>query len=271
MYLLFDIGGTHTRVAIAKNEKSLGTPVVENTPTTFEDLLKLIEQVVKKTKTKELVSVSGGCAGKISDDGSVISSVNLSQFSGKPFASVLKKHLGVPVIIRNDAVMAAVGECRYGAGKGSNISAFIVVGTGIGGARCVNGRVDDYKLSFEPGKQIIDIKPNGDFETLESLASGKALEARFGKKPSDITDMSIWGKEAKLLAVGIHNTIIYWTPDTVILGGGVILTTRLALSSIKKELGVIHRTYPSLPKIVKASLGDFAGLYGALATAVERK
>ena len=123
------------------------------------------------------------------------------------------------IIIENDASMAGVGEAQFGAGRGFEIVAYITVSTGVGGAKIVNGKIDEHAVGFEPGKQIMDVNSG---KTLEDMISGKALQEKFGKHPKEIKDQGVWDNHAWLLAIGLNNIIMEWSPNCVVLGGSMI-------------------------------------------------
>ena len=180
-------------------------------------------------------------------------------WSNQPLKKTLEKALSAPVILENDAALAGLGEAIYGAGKNYNIIAYLTISTGVGGVKIENKKIDENSLGFEPGFQIM----NNDGLTLEDLVSGFGLEKRFGKKGEDIIDPMVWDEVAKNLAVGIYNTILYWSPNVVILGGSVIKS--LDLEKIKNYLQEANEILPELPEIKKAELGDSSALWGALA------
>jgi len=103
-------------------------------------------------------------------------------------------------------------------------------------------------------------------KTLEDLISGKALQAETGKHPREITDPAVWDDRAKKLAIGLNNIIVEWSPDCVVLGGSMITgNPAISIDKTAEYLKDILKIFPRLPIIKKAELGDFGGLYGALA------
>ena len=108
--------------------------------------------------------------------------------------------------------------------------------------------------------------------TLENLVSGTALEERTGQKPYDIPqEDAVWDELAMYLAYGLRNTILYWSPDTIVLGGSMIVgDPRILLKDIIRHTeDVLEDTVPC-PKILDAELGDFGGLYGAMTLLQQR-
>ena len=260
MNLVFDVGGTNMRVAVSRDGvEFFGEPIVEKTPHGFEDGAALLQKCANAlAKGENITHVAVGVPGALDREKKIlVSAPNLPGWAGKPIAERLEKIFSLPVMIENDAALAGIGEATRGAGKGFEVVAYLTVSTGVGGARIRHGVLDRGMYSFEPGNQIID---SG--KTLEEFVGGAALEKRFGKKPEDIDDVSVWDDVAQKLAVGIHNIIVHWSPDIVVLSGPI--AGRLSLANIRAEVKKMLVIYPEAPKIEFAVLGDSAGLIGAL-------
>ena len=272
MHLLFDIGGTKTRIALSEDLKGFGEPVVCKTQDDFESGIKLFTETARKLIGEEdIKSVAGGIRGVLNEEKTEIASeVKLTDWVGKPLVERLRDEFSAPVFLENDSALVALGEVHHGAGKGFDIVAYITVSTGVGGARIVEGKIDEASVGFEPGKQIIDadqtLVPNTKGSTLEELISGTAVEKRFGKKAYDIPqEDSLWDELAEWLAAGLVNTNALWSPDAIILGGSMMVgDPNIPLTSVKKELEGKLSAYPRKPEIRLAELGNFGGLYGAL-------
>jgi glucokinase len=276
MYLLFDIGGTKTRIALASEDDIVGEPEVLPTPGVFEEGIALIGQTVRKLSGGErLKAIAGGIRRLDTSHEQLLPDFRLPDWSGKP----LKKRLGEltdgPVYLENDTAMAGLGEAVSGAGRNYEIVVYLTISSGVGGSRVINKRIDKNSLGFEPGHQVIDadwsVYPERKemFEKegmgqLEAYISGTSLERCFGKKPQEITDEKVWDELAKHLASGLNNAIVHWSPDVVVLGGGMMKSHGISVDRVKDYLKDILKVFPSLPEIRKAELGDFGGLYGAL-------
>ena len=167
----------------------------------------------------------------------------------------------------------ALGWSVFGAGEGKRIVAYLAVGTGVGGARVVDQKIDENFLGFEPGHQIIQITSSKSQEpsssrTLEELVGGRNLEKKYGKKADEIQDPWVWEEVSGYLAAGVVNTILMWSPDIVILGGAVIKS--LGWDFLVQEVSKHLRVYPWVPPIVRGKLENRAGLYGGLALLVDK-
>ncbi len=276
-YILFDIGGTKTRVALSSDLKKIDKVEHFKTPASFEDGIKKIIATVEKLTDKKPLAIAGGIRGPLNEDKTgIINDVPLSKWVGKSVVGELHKHFKVPVFLENDAAMAGVGEAVFGAGKGLEIVAYHTVSTGVGGVKIENGDIDHASIGFEPGHQVLDIDRTilGDeiTPTLENLVSGTAVEQRFGMKPYEIPQSDVlWDELAEYLAQGLMNTILYWSPDVIVLGGSMITgDPRIEVDAIRKYTVAALDSFIPCPFITMAKLGDEAGLYGAMAILKKR-
>jgi len=259
------------RIAVTQDGESFSDPIVVPTPRMFEEGMELFARHTHTLANGEKIEgIVGGIAGTLTQDkGTLIASPNLPGWAGNPLRGKLQDLLGAPVHIENDSAMVGLGEATYGAGRGFDIVAYITISTGVGGARIVNGEIDESSNGFEPGHQIIDpdnsMCPECDGNDLESYISGTAITKRYGVKPYEITDPEVWDTLAKFLAYGLNNTIAYWSPHVIILGGSMMKKIGIPVEGVKKHLREIFRIMPDVSRVEKATLGDLGGLWGALA------
>lgn len=273
-YVLLDIGGTKTRVAVSEDLQSVAAVEKFTTPATAKAGVDAIVAAVGKLTDKPVRGMAGGIRGILNQDKTELvrdPGGALTAWEEQPLATALAKKLKTTVHLENDAATVGLGEAVYGAGKGESIVVYLTVSTGVGGAKIECGTVDDYRYGFEPGHQILDVDQTvlGDEEdpTLENLVSGSALEKRYGMKPYDIPQSdAVWDQLAYYLAHGLRNTILYWSPDVIVLGGSMIVgDPRILLNDIIRHTDVVLDDVVPLPAIVDAELADEGGLYGAMA------
>lgn len=274
MYLVFDIGGTNTRIASSTDLMTLSDPIIFDTPESYEEGIQLIgAQAQALLQGHSLSAVAGGIREVLDKNKTKLlppPHVSLiPDWTGKPLKQDLEDILGSPVYLENDAAMVGLGEASFGEALKyplAKIVAYLTVSTGVGGARITNKRIDPTSLGFEPGHQIIvpDGLPCrcGGKGHLESYISGSALERIYKRTPSAIEDPTVWAEVTKYLAIGLNNTVVHWSPDIVILGGGI--AERIDLDTLRSELKKYMTIFQTSPIIEKASLGDLGGLYGAL-------
>ncbi len=269
MHILFDIGGTNMRLAFSADGETIAASKIVPTPRDFAEAVETFENIAKELSGGQtLTNAAGSIAGVLSQDRSTfIHGPNLPGWENKPLKRILEEKLDTEVFLENDCALIGLGEALYGAGKNLPIVAYITVSTGIGGTRIVNGKIDINAMGFEPGHQIIDagmgLLPDAPGNDLEAYIGGNAIEKRLGKKGADIADKKVWDDIARFLAYGLNNTIVHWSPHIVILGGSAMQSIDIDL--VRQEVRKILRIFPEPPVIVRASLGDQGGFYGALA------
>lgn len=193
-------------------------------------------------------------------------------------AGTIRRGLGVPVRFDTDVNAAVLGEARWGAAREVANCLYLTIGTGIGGGAIVSGRLLHGLTHPEMGHVRIPRDAAQDpFEgacpyhgdCLEGLASGPAIQARWGVKPEELEPgHPAWALEAKYLAYGIANYVCTLSPERILLGGGVMRQAAL-YPAITAELERILGGYVSkIPVVMPAQLGSLAGVLGALAMAM---
>lgn len=268
MYLVFDIGGSHIRVGTSLDKKNLTNSKIILLNPDFEAGIQILKQASDELgKGEKVQAVSGGIAGPLDKDKTMlIASSHIPNWVNKPLKETLQQTFNCPVYLENDSALGALGEANFGAGKGYKIVGYIAIGTGVGGAKVENGKLDENSLGFEPGHQII--LPNGSpcncggIGHLETLVGGYYLERTYKQRGENIKDETVWNEVAKYLAIGLNNTIVHWSPDIVVLGGSV--TNSIPLDKVNSYLKQFCTVFPNPPQVIRGSLGQDAGLYGAL-------
>jgi glucokinase len=271
--LLFDIGGTKMRFAISSDGKTLGATEIVPTPASFAEALATIKKVASNLSGgQKFEAIAGGVAGTFNKEKTVLSSApHLKEWIGQPLVELLQQEFACSVYLENDTAMVGLGEASLIEEVGEKIVAYITVSTGVGGVRIVDGKIDRHTNSFEPGHQIINLDTSSPSDhdqklrDLESYVSGSAVRLATQKEPQDINDEVFWNDLAKILAVGLHNTILHWTPEVVVLGGSMFKIHGIPFEVIKNQLAQSLSFLPFQPQLKLAQLGDLGGLHGALA------
>ena len=267
MNLVLDIGGTKTRIGFVSDTYRLLETSFLLTPKKYSDGLKNIFSHVKSRDVRA-ARACVGIAGVLSE-GKLYYSPNLKGWIGKPIISDFRKEFGNDVVFENDAALAGLGEATYGAGKDYKNIGYLTIGTGVGGAKIVDKRIDNKVYGFEPGRmffQNISKTKRNKYISFENLVSGKAIKRIYGATPETITDVLVWSKILKNIAVGVCNAVYLWNPEVIILGGGVTLSDNFDIVLLRKEVRkILKKTYPSTPQIKKSLLGDFSGIWGGIA------
>lgn len=262
--IVFDIGGTKMRVARVIDHESFEEPLVVSTPQVGEEGVSLLAEIALKVANGQTIGkIAGGVAAVFEGNSSIIAnSSNLKGWEGLDLGRELSRHISAELLVDNDASVVGLGEAHFGAGKGERIVVYVTVSTGVGGSRIVNGEIALSSFGFEPGHQILDTKTS---DTLESLVSGRALEKLYNIAPYEIKDPEVWERVARDLAVGLHNTILHWSPSVVVLGGPMMVgDPAIPIKSVIKHLDRTMKIFKVTPEIRLATLKDFGGLYGGL-------
>jgi fructokinase len=199
-------------------------------------------------------------------------------------AWTLYRALQVPIGFDTDVNAAAAGEARWGAGRGLPNFLYLTVGTGIGGGALVNGEVIHGLLHPEMGHIRIPHDLGADpfpgscpyhKDCLEGLASGPAMQARWGKRAQELpADHPAWVLEALYLALGLATWVCTVSPERILLGGGVMQQASL-FPMIRKELLRLLNGYIDAKPLLKEidsyvappELGSRAGVLGAMVLA----
>ncbi|WP_214401767.1 ROK family protein [Pseudonocardia lacus] len=191
--------------------------------------------------------------------------------------------LDVPVGFDTDVAGAALGEGRWGAARGVDTFVYLTVGTGIGAAAVLDGRLPTGLGHAEMGHISVPRQPGDDFpgrcpfhgDCLEGMAGGPAVADRFGRPAEqldgeDLRQALEW--EAGYLAEGVRTMVYTLSPQRVVVGGGIAMMAGL-LPLVRSRLGEAMGGYGALAEhgaedfVVPAGLGGMAGPAGALVLA----
>jgi fructokinase len=192
------------------------------------------------------------------------------------------RRLAVSVAFDTDVNAAALGEHRWGAARGLDTFCYVTVGTGIGGGAVAGGKLihgfqhPEFGHLRIPHDRERDPFPgvcpyHGD--CWEGLASGPAVEARWGRPASELgADHAAWQLEAHYLALGIVSAICILSPERIVLGGGVMNAPGL-LELVRGEIRSLLNGYIANAALAAdgyvtlPALGSRAGVLGAIALA----
>lgn len=200
------------------------------------------------------------------------------------FVGAIQSALDVPVGFDTDVNAAALGEWKWGAAQGLDTFLYLTVGTGIGGGGLANGKPMRGLLHPEMGHIALPRDPSIDpFEgvcpyhgdCLEGLASGPAIQARWGTPVEELPDEHpAWELEAHYLGAALASFICVLSPQRIVLGGGVMKHAPL-IRAVREETRARLNGYIQSPAILEEmeryiaapALGDRSGVLGAIALA----
>ena len=255
-----------------------------NIPTTTPE--ETMKQVIEYFKDKEFDVMGVGSFGPI-DPVKESATYGYITKTPKPYWSdyniigELKKHFDVPMEFDTDVNGAALAESWWGSGNGLKNVMYITVGTGIGAGAVVDGKMLQGLTHPEMGHIFLKRHKDDNYagkcpfhkDCLEGLASGPAIEDRWGKKGVALADDElVWEMEAYYLAQGLINYILILSPQKIIMGGGVMKQQQLfplIRKNVQKFLnGYVHKKEileDIDDYIVYPGLGDEAGFIGSIA------
>lgn len=264
-FLLADVGGTKTRISHTSDLEVFSNPAVFETPKNYNEFIDVL-QSLKLSIFQGMKFNSGvfGVTGILNSLKTEISkSPHLPNFNERYLKKDLEEIFECNITLQNDTALVGLGEASYGSGKDKEIVVYLTISTGVGGAKIENKQIDKTLYGFEPGHQIINIE-SGSPRELEYYVSGSGILKRTQQAPEGIDDHDFWEEVNKKLAIGVYNTLLHWSPEIVVLGGGLVNKNRIDPNLIRKEVEKINKILPEIPTIQLAKLEDFGGLYGGM-------
>jgi len=270
MYIGIDIGGTHIRAALGeqgKIEKRLDFPTRE-----FQTSIQEIKEAVENLSAGQSIRRIGiGVPGPMNfRTGRLLGPPHLIGWNNVEIADVFAKLLKTGVVIGHDASVAAFGEYHYGAGKFKNPLLYYTVSTGIGVGLIVDGKMYKGLYNPEAGHQILGregrlclCQQQGDLET---YSSGEGLRILTGLDPVKLEETKLWEEALEWLSIGLANSILHYSPEIVVIGGGMTRHKNLFFPPLEKFLKKHLHQIPAVP-IVPSGLGQESGLIGAITLA----
>jgi len=254
----------------------------------------------------QVAAVGIGAPGPLDvEAGVVVAPPNLPGWPHVPLKQLIEDGLGITTFLENDANAAALGEHRFGAGRGTKHMIYVTVSTGIGGGLILNGKL--YHGSGGMAGEIghTTIMPNGprcacgNRGCLEALASGTAvarqarervargvptliadlagsdperITARLVAKAAsqgDVEAQEIIAEAMSYLGIGMANLVNLFNPQLIVIGGGLTNIGGLLFDPVRRAIDRhAFRAQAQAVRVVRAELGDKVGVLGAAAVAL---
>lgn len=304
-----DLGGTKIAAAVVAEDGTLMERelVATEAELGLDHVLGRLAAVVEtlRTRTSRTVRAVGiGAPAPVSPSlGLVWEAPNLPGWERVPLRDILQASTGLPVALENDARAAGLAEARVGAGRGAQHMVFVTVGTGIGGAVVVDGRLvrGAAETAGEIGHMVMNpAGPRcgcGNLGCLEQYAAGPAIERRAVEllrtgTPSllgelapeqltgeriaeaalqgDALGQQVYREAGHWLGAGIASLVNALNPELVVIGGGVAQTGDLIFDPVREGVRQhsLRRAHEVLT-ILPAQLGTDAGILGAAMAALD--
>lgn len=294
MYLAVDIGGTYVKQAIITREGHIRKEWKMKTPTSLKQLLASINVTLHREFTYEIKGVAVSSPGTVLENGKITGTSAVPYIHHVNMREEIERATGLPVTIENDANCAALAEVWKGAAASYNDAAFIILGTGVGGALIKNRKLHKGKhlLGGEIGYTLLSIDPEKrTLKQWSQVASTKAMVRLYAEKKGllleEVTGEDVFQKAEKgdstakeiidafffCLGAGIYNLHYIYNPDIILVGGGISSRPGL-LNAIQSALTDIFNQLPDLeliyPNVEICHFRGQANLVGALYAHIQR-
>lgn len=291
-----DLGGTQVRAALVDaggevmKRAALPTDVAGGPTAVTAQMLQLVAGV-SAGHAGHILAAGISSAGPLdTDTGCIIDIPTMPGFTGFPLRDTMARALALPVVLENDALSAAYGEWQHGAGQGLRHFVYITVSTGLGGGVVADGKLVRGRrgMAGHIGHMMMD--PHGPrcacggTGCFEALASGTAFStaaraagfadgtaATQAARDGNAVAMDLVTREAELLGYGFASLLHLYSPERLIVGGGMSAALDLMLPVIRQKIDSLAMPAFRNVEVVRAALGDNAGLVGAAALARDVK
>lgn len=298
--LALDLGGTNIRLAaigedgVVYSRSRSATPKDSTSSEIINSIVSLADECRRNVPPdSDVFAIAAAVPATIDYEAGVLNKLpNLRALEGVGLRDILSEKLGVPAILENDANAAAYGENWLGASAGVDDSICITLGTGVGGGLIINGSPFRGKDGTAGELGHVCVEPQGvpcgcgGKGCIEQYASATAIvrmacEAGMDAKTSfDVFNEAVAGnpdaiavfkKMGSYLGIGIASLINVLNPEMVVIGGGVAAAWELFARTVSDEIRERSFREPAeRAKIVRAKLGDDAGILGAARSAFAR-
>jgi glucokinase len=305
-HIAIDIGGTQIRAACYPQSSTVPVKIEKTATqgasgTPLENLMAAVRRVWPDDG--EVAAIAALAPGPLDPyQGVLFYAPNIPGWEELPLRQHLQDTFHVPAALGNDANLAAMGEWKFGAGKGHHHLVYITVSTGIGGGVILDDRLVLGLRGMAAELGHIVVLPDGPLCScghrghLEAMSSGPAVarwareqleagavsslptgqnfsakDVALAAKAGDALAIAALARAGQFLGWAIADFLHIFNPSIVIIGGGVSQSGDLLFKPLRAAMQerVLNHHYTDGLSIVSAALGDDVGLMGALALAVE--
>lgn len=311
LYGALDLGGTKLRAVVAGLEGNIVGEIIrpseadQGPDRVIDRMIETLEAAAKEAgiRLDDLRAVGVAAPGALDlVHGLVTEAPQLPGWEGVPLVEIMTKRLGLPVLLENDANAAALGENRFGAGRGTRFMVYLTISTGVGGGIIIDSKVYHgvSGSAGELGHMVVWFNgPRclcGERGCLEAIASGTGLAWRAqdlvdrGEAPGldrilrekgeldadEVADAARAGDEdaqrlfdeaGLYLGIALANHINIFNPEMLVLGGGVLTGAGdLFFDHAERIMRQLARKEPlKYVRLERATLGDRSGPLGMIA------
>ena len=285
-----DIGGTALKLGLFDADGTLLADLQRPTPqpaTPGSVCMELVEAIDTLDPERKAALVGIGLPGPMDAAARVARvCINLPGWEEVPLAAWLEPRLQRKVTLANDGNCALVGEAWKGAARGFQDVVLLTLGTGVGGGVMLGGTLftGHNGAAAEPG--LITLNPegpdcnSGNQGSLEQFASISGLGRLSAEDPAvlaeaasrgDAEALTIWREYGRLLGIGITSLVYVFTPQLVLVGGGLAGASAHFLPAVRQEVAQRVQAVSREGLCIEAcALGNGAGRLGAARLALQR-
>ncbi len=279
MALAIDIGGTKFTVALFDGERMVRREArATERAGGREWMLGALEALLREWLAEARIDRCGiGFGGPVSFDRQrVVMSTHVSGWGEFDLPGFVESVTGVRPLMDNDANAGALGEARFGAGRGHLPLFYMTLSTGIGGGIVLgNGHVYRGADSYAGEIGHINVRPDGppclcgSNGCLERMCCGLWLERDYGRSAKELLrDPAFTRGYVTDLARGLKAALMLLNPARIVIGGGMAKAGEALFTPLRDELGRQMTAWSrARVDVVPAELGDDSVLYGALVLA----
>ena len=275
--LAVDIGGTKMAAAVVDScgmilaEARVPTPASTDPEVVFGALTSVVDQARAYT-TADPVVCGVGCGGPMSAGGETVSPLNIRGWVRFPLRERLHRHVGLPVVVDNDAKALALGEGWLGAARGSANYLAMVVSTGVGGGIVLDGRLLDGQGGNAGHIGHLVVEPEGrpcvcgGRGCLEAEASGRSIESMTGHPAAQAPD-SVRRRTGTLVGRAVASVANLLDVELAVVAGSVALGYGgMFFEAAQEEIARRSQLdFSRSTRIVPGGLGASGPLVGAAA------
>lgn len=291
-----DVGGTNIKMGLVNASGKIVFRTRLDTKSFIRNQEKLINAIVKtivhiieknNLSKKDITGIGFGLPGLINPQQGTINFLpNIPGWKNVPFKKIIESRLGIPAFVENDVNMITLGEWKYGAGKGCQNLVCITLGTGVGGGLILNNQLyrGEGFVAGEIGHMPLNEKGPGcscgGFACFESYVGNKILQRKLEKfykrknirfpniyslaVKGDKKALQFWQEPAAHIGNALVGVVNLLNPRLIVIGGGVSNNLRFMKKTIEKIIrNRAMKVQSRMVKIVRAKLGDGAGIIGA--------
>ena len=245
-------------MAVLDEQRNIIEQIKFPTPKQYDEFKVVLEQNVANFATKDFTAGGVGVRGNIDREAGMSLKDDVLDWGPAPVRADCENIFNCEFVLENDSKLAGLSEARLV--KEFRKVLYITISTGIGSAFVIDGNLDPDTLNSEIGKGVYE--HNGKVQQWEDFASGKAIVATYNMRASEIEDPATWREISINLAFGLIDAAVAFTPDLIILGGGVGTHYSKFQEPLREVIAELKPAEIIFPEIRQAQHPEEAVIYG---------